>query len=200
MNSSTGPARFAGESHIIADPELSAADRAALLQFARATLIAYVREAPVPTPPAVPGAALHRGAFVTLEAHDELRGCMGHIAADMPLGTVVGRMTIAAARDDPRFAPVEPGEVAAIQVEISVLTTPTPMNGRDPSGVAIGRDGVLVRRAGRSGLLLPRVAVEMGWGPEALLAAVCKKAGLETGAWRDPGTEVAVFQADVFRE
>jgi uncharacterized protein len=154
----------------------------------------------VPEPPAVPGAALRRGAFVTLELQGDLRGCMGHIAADLPLGDVVGRMTIAAARDDPRFAPVEPGEVIRIQLEISVLTTPSPILARDPPRIAIGRDGVVVRRSGRSGLLLPRVAVEQGWDPEELLAATCRKAGLAPDAWRDPATEVALFQADVFGE
>jgi len=130
----------------------------------------------------------------------ELRGCMGHIAADLPLGDVVGRMTIAAARDDPRFPPVTTEEVPRIQLEISVLTVPAPIVARDPARIAIGRDGVVIRRSGRSGLLLPRVAVEQGWGAEELLAATCRKAGLADDAWREPETEVALFQADVFGE
>jgi hypothetical protein len=48
--------------------------------------------------------------------------------------------------------------------------------------------------------LLPRVAIEQGWGPEELLAATCRKAGLAADAWREPGTDVSLFQADIFGE
>lgn len=110
-------------------------------------------------------------------------------------------MTVSAARDDPRFPPVSPEEVPEIQIEISVLTTPqraaAPL---DPACVVVGRDGLLIRRGPRSGLLLPQVAAERGWTATAFLAAACQKAGLAPEAWREPGTEVFLFQADVFGE
>ena len=62
------------------------------------------------------------------------------------------------------------------------------------------RDGLLVRRGGASGLLLPQVAPESHWGPRAFLTAVCRKAGLSADAWREPGTLVFTFQAEVFSE
>ena len=46
----------------------------------------------------MPGAALKRGAFVTLTERGALRGCIGHIAADRELGAVVREMAIAAWR------------------------------------------------------------------------------------------------------
>ncbi|MBI1966848.1 MAG: AmmeMemoRadiSam system protein A [Gemmatimonadetes bacterium] len=193
--------RSGGESRTIGDPELTAADREALLRLARATLEAYARDAPAPEPPAVPAAGLMRGAFVTLEVEGALRGCIGHIPADLALGEVVRRMTIAAARDDPRFPPVALDEVSRIRLEISVLTTPVlapaPL---DPSRIVIGRDGLLIRRGRNAGLLLPQVAAERGWHPEVFLAAACQKAGLHPGAWWEPGTDVFLFQADVFSE
>jgi len=189
------------ENRIIADPELTAADRAALYGLARATLAAHLAGRPLPPVPVVPGAALKRGAFVTLYERGALRGCIGHVTADRELGGVVQEMAIAAARDDPRFAPVEPDELALIAVEISVLLAPvllpTPI---EPARIVVGRDGVIVRREGRIALLLPQVAAELGWGPEALLTAACRKAGLSPDAWREPGTEVLAFQADVFGE
>jgi len=57
-----------------------------------------------------------------------------------------------------------------------------------------------VRRGRHIGLLLPQVATEYHWGPEAFLTATCRKAGLPPQAWREPGTEVFTFQADVFGE
>ena len=149
----------------------------------------------------MPGAALRRGAFVTISARGALRGCIGHIAADRELGAVVREMTVAAAQDDPRFAPVEPDELPDLALEISVLSEATPVAPPvDPARIAVGRDGVMVRRGRNVGLLLPQVARDHHWGPDALLAAACRKAGLPPDAWREPGTELFTFHADVFGE
>jgi len=130
-----------------------------------------------------------------------LRGCLGHIAADRELGSVVSEMTVAAAQDDPRFPPVEPDELADLALEISVLSEAAPVvSPVDPARIVVGRDGVIVRRSGHVGLLLPQVAREHQWGPDDLLAATCRKAGLPAEAWREPGTELFTFQADVFGE
>lgn len=162
---------------------------------------AHVAGRPLPPLCAVPGAALKRGAFVTLTERGALRGCIGHIAPDRELGAVVQEMTIAAARDDPRFAPVSREELPSVALEISVLTEctrlPAPV---DANRVVAGRDGVMVRREDLVALLLPQVAREYHWGPEAFLAAACRKAGLPPDAWREPGTAVFTFQADVFGE
>jgi uncharacterized protein (TIGR00296 family) len=76
-----------------------------------------------------------------------------------------------------------------------VLLTPV-----DPAAIVIGRDGLIVRRGARQGLLLPQVAREWSWNPQAFLEATCRKAGLGATAWRDTGTEVLTFQAEVFGE
>ena len=57
-----------------------------------------------------------------------------------------------------------------------------------------------VRRGRAQAVLLPQVAVEHGFGPEAFLNAVCHKAGLAPGSWREPATRVFTFTADVFVE
>jgi AmmeMemoRadiSam system protein A len=139
--------------------------------------------------------------FVTITARGALRGCIGHIAADRELGAVVRDMTVAAARDDPRFPPVEPDELPDLALEISVLTEAAPVVPPvDPARIAVGRDGVMVRRGRNAALLLPQVARDHQWGVDALLAATCRKAGLPAEAWREPGTELFTFQADVFGE
>ncbi len=149
----------------------------------------------------MPGALLHRGAFVTITERGTLRGCIGHIAADRELGTVVRDMTVAAAEDDPRFAPLALDELWSVTLEISVLSTPARLGPpTDPGHLAVGRDGLIVRRGAKIGLLLPQVAAEHGWGPEAFLAAACRKAGLAPEAWHEGTTEVFTFQADVFGE
>ena len=110
------------------------------------------------------------------------------------------RMAVSAATADPRFPPVAPEELCELRIEISVLSEPMRVDPPDAARVQPGRDGVIVRRSGRQGLLLPQVATEFDWGPEALLAAACRKAGLAAEAWREAESELYVFQADIFGE
>lgn len=139
-------------------------------------------------------------AFVTLRHDGELRGCIGQVASERPLAEVVWRATVLAATDDPRFPPVAREEFEGLRLEISVLSEPLRMGIADPACIEPGRDGVMVRRGRRQGLLLPQVAIEQRWDAAALLAAVCRKAGLPVDAWRRPDCELYVFQADVFGE
>jgi AMMECR1 domain-containing protein len=66
--------------------------------------------------------------------------------------------------------------------------------------VRVGIEGLLVRRGLSRGTLLPRVAVEHGWGPEEFLKHACLKAGLHARAWEEAETEVLVFEALEFGE
>lgn len=140
------------------------------------------------------GAALRAGAFVSLYRHGELRGCIGHLDADRDLGAVVAEMAVAAAAKDPRFGPVQATELGELRFEISVLT---PCARARPEDVVVGRDGVLVRRGRRQGVLLPQVATEYGWERETLLDMTCRKAGLPDRAWREADTALFTFQAQV---
>jgi AmmeMemoRadiSam system protein A len=173
---------------------------AGLAALARAALAAALRGDAAPAAAAGPCLEVHRGAFVTLRKAGELRGCIGHLAADRPVVEVVCEMAVAAALDDPRFPPVTVAELTEITVEVSVLTPPRPLEPVDPGAVVVGRHGLLVRHRGTAGLLLPQVAVEHGFDGLAFLEAVCRKAGLRPGAWRHPETEVLVFEAEVVDE
>ena len=132
--------------------------------------------------------------FVTIYCHGELRGCLGNLEGARPVAELVQQMAVAAARDDPRFPPLTAAELDDVTVEVSLLTEPVPARAED---VVAGRHGVIVRRGRMQGVLLPKVAVEMGWGREQLLAGVCRKAGLPKHAWRESGTQLLVFEAQV---
>ena len=140
-----------------------------------------------------------RGAFVTLHGADgELRGCIGTILPAGPLDETVCRMAVAAAVEDPRFPPVTLQELPRLKVEISALTVPEPVP--DPGQIEIGRHGLIVTGRGRKGLLLPQVAPEWGWDRTEFLQHTCRKAGLPPDAWKDPGTTLEWFEAEVWGE
>ncbi|HYN48325.1 MAG TPA: AmmeMemoRadiSam system protein A [Candidatus Nanopelagicales bacterium] len=174
------------------DPDPQRLDH--LLDLARAAVAAAVdgRPAPAPDPGGHPETAVPADAFVTLTAGDDLRGCMGTLGADMPIGAAVIRAAGLAAIRDPRFRPVAAGELAGLRIEVSVLGPPRPL--ADPTDFVPGRDGIVVEARGRRALLLPQVATEMGWGTTEMLDAVCEKAGLGSDAWRDAGTRLSVFE------
>ncbi len=136
------------------------------------------------------------GAFVTLTEDGQLRGCMGNLDAENPAWASVVEAARWAARGDPRFLGVEPGELAAMEIDVSVLGSMERL--ADPAAFRPGIDGIVVRRGGRRGLLLPEVAETVGHGPTDMLVACCRKAGLRGDAWREPGTELWVFRTHRF--
>jgi len=139
------------------------------------------------------------GAFVTLNEHGDLRGCIGNMFGTEPLYLTIRDMAIESATQDPRFAPVESAELKDIEIEISVLS---PMEKvKDASSIQLGVHGVMVKRGFRSGVFLPQVATETGWSKEEFLSNLCAhKAGLPPDAWKDKSTELFVFSAEVFSE
>ena len=139
------------------------------------------------------------GAFVSLHTHDgDLRGCIGSIHPVAPLCHAVSSNAINAAFRDPRFYPLTREEFSAIHIEISVMSPIEAVS--DPALIEVGRDGLIITRGGRAGLLLPQVATEYGWDRETFLAHTCAKAGLPGDSWRHPETRIERFSAEVFSE
>jgi AmmeMemoRadiSam system protein A len=172
-------------------------ERAQLLAIAREALAAWVNHAAPVSPPA--GASERRaGAFVTLHARGELRGCIGHVEADRRLVDVVAECALSAASADPRFPPVTASELPLVQIEVSVLGPLEPVARIEE--VEVGRHGLVVESGRRRGLLLPQVAREWGWDAATLVAQTCRKAGLHQDAWPSGGATLLRFEADVFAE
>jgi AmmeMemoRadiSam system protein A len=134
---------------------------------------------------------------VTLKKAGDLRGCIGHVAARVPLYRCVSDVGRAAAVEDSRFDPVRPDELPTLSYEISVLTAPQPTT---VDQIVVGRDGLIMSRGGYSGLLLPQVPGEWGWNKEEFLMHTCRKAGLPMDCWKDPATQIKSFRAIVWGE
>jgi uncharacterized protein len=181
---------------------LSPEARKELLAIARRALAAVVRGEPEPEAASrLPELAAHCGCFVTYKNRDELRGCIGCFTSDRPLAATVAEYARISATQDWRFSanPISPGELANIDIEISVLSPLEPI--ANPLDLELGVHGIYIRRGGHSGCFLPQVATEWGMSKEQFLSDCCAhKAGLAPDAWRDPGTSVSVFTAEVIEE
>lgn len=176
----------------------SDSDRQLLLRIARDALAAHVAGVRLPAPDLSAAVAARRaGAFVTLRARGDLRGCIGHVEADQPLGIVVARSAVAAGSSDPRFPGVTPDELLLLRIEVSILSALAPVARAEE--IEIGIDGLVVELEWRRGLLLPQVAAEWQWDRETFIAETCRKAGLARDEWKK-GAKIWRFQAEVFGE
>jgi AmmeMemoRadiSam system protein A len=177
---------------------LSPTERAALLGIARGAILAHLGLAARPDLPSSGPLAGERGAFVTLHVNGDLRGCIGTFQPMGSLAATVARVAVSAASEDPRFQPIEAAEVAGLEVAVSALAPARPLG--DPRAVAVGREGLVVKRGFHRGTLLPKVAVEHGWTAEEFLRHTCLKAGLPPTAWQEPDVTVEAFEAEEFGE
>lgn len=135
------------------------------------------------------------GIFVSLHRAGDLRGCIGRMEAAMALAPLVDEMAIAAATSDPRFSPLCEADLDGLDVEISLLGPLVPIDG--PDDLVLGRDGVLVRGSGHTGVLLPQVAAAWGFDRREFVEQVCRKAGLSRDAWQS-GARLFRFEAEIF--
>ena len=138
----------------------------------------------------------NRGAFVSLHRRGQLRGCIGVIQPDRPLYQVVEEMAAAAAFEDSRFAPLTAHELKDLDLEISVLTPLQRV--QDIEEIEVGKHGLYIKKGFYAGLLLPQVAAEYKWDRVTFLEETCREAGLPKGAWKEKGTEIYLFSADIF--
>ena len=177
---------------------LTSSDKKALLAFARETISRFFLTDTVPLARGF-NATLQqpRGAFVTLKKNGELRGCIGRMIGDEPLGKIVGTMAMQAAFNDRRFNPLTADELNNTEIEISVLTPMKQVSGA--GDIVIGRDGVLLGKDDHHAVFLPQVATEQKWDREEMLDNLCLKAGLTAGCWKEK-TQFSTFQAIVFSE
>jgi hypothetical protein len=135
------------------------------------------------------------GAFVTLKEDGQLRGCIGYILPRKPLYEAVLENGFNAARKDPRFMPVRTDELGNLEVEVSVLSKPRPIDSYDQ--FRVGEQGVILSKDGHQAVFLPEVASEQGWTREDTLSHLAQKAGLPPDAWRD-GASFEVFTSDKY--
>ncbi|HEY6443619.1 MAG TPA: AmmeMemoRadiSam system protein A [Candidatus Acidoferrales bacterium] len=177
---------------------LDSLERQLLLDLARGAVMSAVEGTePIEGAPCDVLSAESTGAFVTLQRHGQLCGCIGEINSKEPLARVIARCARAAALEDPRFRPVRPDELAETKINISILSPPRRSKVEE---IEPGKHGLIVSRGYQRGVLLPQVAVERSWDAQRFLEEACVKAGLEREAWKGSGVVIETFTAETFGE
>jgi AmmeMemoRadiSam system protein A len=126
--------------------------------------------------------------FVTLTLHGQLRGCIGSLEAHRPLLEDVRHNAIAAAFQDPRFAPLSKEEFAEVAIEVSLLSRPEPIRFSSEQNALEqlnpGKDGVIIEYARFRATFLPQVWAQLPQ-PQLFIAHLKNKAGLPEDFWSD---------------
>jgi AmmeMemoRadiSam system protein B/AmmeMemoRadiSam system protein A len=143
------------------------------------------------------------GTFVTLKIASNLRGCIGSLAAEESILDGVKRNAVNAAFHDPRFSPVTVEEIEDVDIEISILTKPQPLEYIDSvdliSKLRVNIDGVILKKGPAGATFLPQVWEQLPL-PEKFLSHLCVKAGLSANAWKNAKLEISTYQVQYFEE
>lgn len=131
--------------------------------------------------------------FVTLEKNGRLRGCIGSLEPTRSLAEDVVQNALAAAFRDPRFPQLSADELRDVDIEVSVLGRPRPLQNEGDSplterfvleSLKPGEDGVIFEWGPHRATFLPQVWEQLP-EPQEFLNQLKAKAGLPADFWAD---------------
>jgi AmmeMemoRadiSam system protein A len=163
-----------------------------LVELARSTITRYVRQGKTITPPEemLPEMKQQAGVFVSLHKHGALRGCIGTLEPMRSnAAQEVIQNAISAAARDPRFPPVQAGELDDLEISVDVLSPPEPIESIDELNPK--RYGVIVQSGRRRGVLLPDL--------EGIDTAECQVEIARRKAGIGPSEPVQLYRFEVKR-
>lgn len=150
-------------------------EEAALIEVARRNVEAAVRGE---KPPATDDDESARGVFVTIERGGKILGCRGNLRPRA--ASLQGEVALAArsaARTDPRYRPLAPGDLRSYLVTVTVVEKQTPLSQSDIASLQPG-EGLVLQSGNKTGVVLPWE----GRDPHVRLGWAYKKAGVSPGA------------------
>ena len=153
-----------------------------LLRQARAAIEEALGGPPCPPIPASLPELNELGAtFVTLMKKGLLRGCIGSLESWRPLIVDVRANAVASALRDPRFYPLEPTELPATLIEVSLLSKPEPIDFENEAEllrkIIPREDGIIITRGVNRATFLPQVWEQLP-DTRLFLAHLKQKSGL----------------------
>lgn len=177
---------------------LTSEERKLLLEIARDSIFSFILQGEIP-PRTITDPKLQKrlGCFVSIKKNGALRGCIGNFTSDKPLWQMIQEMAVSAATRDPRFYPMKKEDLTDFSLEISILSPLQRISSIEE--IVVGIHGLYIEKNFSRGVLLPQVAVELGWNREVFLDQTCIKAGLKKDSWQE-GADIYIFSAEVFGE
>lgn len=129
---------------------------------------------------------LLRATFVTLHVDEMLRGCIGTLEARRTLVEDVAGNAYGAAFRDPRFSTLTRPEYERLDIHISVLSLPEPMQFSSEADLLAQLrprvDGLVIEESFYRGTFLPSVWEQLP-DPREFLRQLKRKAGLPADYW-----------------
>lgn len=126
--------------------------------------------------------------FVSLLLKHQLRGCIGTLKALYPLAESVSRNAYSAAYHDPRFRPLDQSLIDLLTIEISIVSTPTPLQVSNEEqllrALTPHQDGLILTEGTQQATFLPSVWEQLP-EPKQFLQQLKKKAGFRENYWSD---------------
>lgn len=127
-----------------------------------------------------------RATFVTLQVDEKLRGCIGTLEARQPLVENVVSNAYSAAFRDPRFTALTWPEYERLDIHISVLSLPEPIEFASEEDLLAQLrpqvDGLIIEEGFYRGTFLPSVWEQLST-PREFLRHLKLKAGLHPDYW-----------------
>ncbi|MFH1512192.1 MAG: AmmeMemoRadiSam system protein A [Bacillota bacterium] len=153
----------------------------AYVKLARQSFTAWVqRRERIQIPAGLPPEMTERraGVFVSLHKAGQLRGCIGTISPTQKnIAEEIIQNAISACAHDPRFSPVRPDELPAVECSVDVLGEAEDI--QTANELDVRRYGVIVSSGHRRGLLLP--ALDGVDTVEQQVDIARRKAGISAG-------------------
>lgn len=127
------------------------------VSLAKETVENYIRNGKVITPVKdLPEEFFQRkaGVFVTIMEGKELRGCIGtYLPTQDNIAQEIIQNAVAAATEDYRFSPIDETDLNSLSYSVYILGEPVAV--KDKSELNPRKFGIIIKSAGKSGLLLP---------------------------------------------
>jgi AmmeMemoRadiSam system protein A len=188
------------------EDELTLEEQNTLLRLARDAMergVKHEKLSPLDQSVLTPRLREDGASFVTLTAGGQLRGCIGALEPYQSLAEDVREHAVAAALEDPRFPAVREGELEGIEIEVSRLTRPVPLEYKDAEDLLSKLhpfvDGVILHDEFRRATFLPQVWQKI---PDlaGFLNELCYKMGASPELWRKKHLHVLTYQVEEFHE
>lgn len=149
-----------------------------LISLAKQSVETFVSEGRIISPPGDLSEEFLKqraGTFVTIEKEGHLRGCIGtYLPIRKNIAEEIIHNAIAAATEDYRFGPVRKEELPHLSYTVYILGEPELT--KDIKELDPKKYGIIVKTAGRTGLLLPDL--EGVNTAEEQISIACQKGGI----------------------